>query len=189
MKLTGSQVIAKTLASQGIRYFFYVTGGMPSSFYDAIEAEGIKMVLCRNEKGACTAAEGYLRLTNTPSVCYSQHGAAAAILGSMLYEAAYNHTPVVALTGSFPLSVKDRWLYQDCNEMPYFESTCKYSVDIADVSRLSEYPQERRPDGRAGMPRAHPREHKERYAWAASGFAEGLSREASGLGPVLETDR
>jgi acetolactate synthase-1/2/3 large subunit len=139
MKLTGGQVIAKTLASQGIRYFFYVTGGMPFSFYDAIEAEGIKMVLCRNEKGACTAAEGYSRLTNTPSVCYSQHGAAAAILGSMLYEASYNHTPVIALTGSFPLSVKDRWLYQDCYEMPYFESTCKYSVDIADVSRLSEY--------------------------------------------------
>ena len=100
---------------------------------------GSRWCSARNEKGACTAAEGYSRLTNTPSVCYSQHGAAAAILGSVLYEASYNHTPVVALTGSFPLSVKDRWLYQDCYEMPYFESTCKYSVDIADVSRLSEY--------------------------------------------------
>jgi len=58
MKLTGGQVIAKTLASQGIRYFFYVTGGMPFSFYDAIEAEGIKMVLCRNEKGPAPRPKG-----------------------------------------------------------------------------------------------------------------------------------
>src|SRR2546430_2207244 len=134
-----AEAIARQLKASGIERFFYVTGGMPPSFYSSIADAGIEMILCRNEKGASNMADGYSRVTNKPSVCYAQHGAAAAILASMLYEAMYNHSPVVALTGSLPTSVKDRWLYQDCDELPFFESTCKFNADVTDPMRLPEY--------------------------------------------------
>jgi acetolactate synthase-1/2/3 large subunit len=138
MRMSGGAAIARTLKECGVDFFFYVPGGMGPAFYKELEKD-VSMVLCRNEKAACNMADGYSRMTNRPSVCYSQHGAAAAILASMLYEPMFAHSPVLALTGSVPTSVKDRWYYQECYEMPYFEPTCKFNVDVTDLERISEY--------------------------------------------------
>lgn len=138
VRMNGGAAIAKALMQGGVDHFFYVTGGMGVSFYRELEKE-MTMVLCRNEKSACCMADGYSRIARRPSVCYSQHGAAAAILASVLYEPMAAHSPVVALTGSVPTNRKDRWYYQDCNEMPFFESTCKFNVDVTDLNRLPEY--------------------------------------------------
>jgi len=137
LNLSGETAVAKAIKECGVDHFFYVTGGMLIS--PAIEKEGIKMILCRNEKAACNMADGYSRITKKPSICYAQHGAAAAILASMLYEPMYAHSPVVAFTGSIPTLLKDLWQYQDCPEMPYFEATCKFNADVTDVSRIGEY--------------------------------------------------
>ena len=138
VKMSGERAVAKTLKECGVEYFFYVMGGMTRMF-PVIENEGINMILCRNEKAACMMADGYSRVTKKPSICYAQHGAASAILASMLYEPMFARSPVVAFTGSIPTSQKDQWRYQECNEMPYFESTCKFNVDVTDVNRIAEY--------------------------------------------------
>jgi acetolactate synthase-1/2/3 large subunit len=137
VKLTGADAVAKAMKACGVDHFFYVMGGM--MIYSQIEHEGIQTVLCRNEKAATNMADGYARVTKKPTVCYSQHGAAAAILASMLYEPMYAHSPVVALTGSYPLLKRDQWSYQECYEMKYFEPTCKFNVDVTDVRRLPQY--------------------------------------------------
>jgi acetolactate synthase-1/2/3 large subunit len=139
IRTSGGAALATTMRECGIDFFSYVSGGMGVSFYKELDKTNINMVLCRNEKAACNVADGYSRVAKKPSVCYSQHGAAAAILASMLYEPMFCHSPVVALTGSVPTSDKDRWYYQECYEMPYFESTCKFNVDVTDVSRIAEY--------------------------------------------------
>ncbi|MGD0645673.1 MAG: thiamine pyrophosphate-binding protein [Candidatus Bathyarchaeia archaeon] len=138
LKLSGEAAVAKAMKECGIDHLFYVTGGMTRMF-PVIEKTGMNMVLCRNEKAACNMADGFSRITKKPSVCYAQHGAASAILASMLYEPMYAHSPVVALTGSVSTRSKDQWTYQECYEMPYFESTCKFSADVVDVARLAEY--------------------------------------------------
>jgi acetolactate synthase-1/2/3 large subunit len=138
IKLSGEKAIARALKECGIEYFFYVTGGM-GTLFPVIENEKINMILCRNEKAACNMADGYSRVTNKPSVCYGQHGAGAAIIASMLYESMFAHSPVVALTGSTPTSDKHQWRYQEVYEMKFFEETCKFNVDVTDVSRLAEY--------------------------------------------------
>lgn len=137
VNLSGEEAVAKAIKKCGVDHFFYVTGGMMIT--PVIEKEGVNMILCRNEKAACNMADGYSRIARRPSICYAQHGAAAAILASMLYEPMYAHSPIVALTGSIPTAWKDLWQYQDCNEMPYFESTCKFNVDVTDVNRIAEY--------------------------------------------------
>lgn len=139
--LNGQVAVASAIKKCGVDYFFYMQGGGAESpvWFPAIENEGVNLVLCRNEKAACNMADGYSRVTRRPSVCYAQHGAAAAILASMLYEPMYAHSPVIALTGATPTSQKDRWYYQECYEMPSFEVPCKFSVDVTDVNRLAEY--------------------------------------------------
>jgi len=137
VKMSGAEAIAGAMKECGVEYFFYVMGGM--MIYSQIENAGVKTVLCRNEKAATNMADGYARVTKKPTVCYAQHGAAAAILASMLYEPMYAHSPVIALTGSYPTLKKDAWSYQELYEMKYFEQTCKFNVDVTDVSRLAEY--------------------------------------------------
>jgi acetolactate synthase-1/2/3 large subunit len=136
--LSGAAAVGRSLKECGIKYFFYVIGGM-TRLFPAIADAGINAVLCRNEKTACNMADGYSRVTREPSVCYAQHGAAAAILASMLYEPMHGHSPVIALTGSTPTSQKDRWRYQECYEMSYFDATCKFNVDVTDLNRIAEY--------------------------------------------------
>jgi len=138
VRMTGGAAVAKVLKECGVDHMFYVPGGMGVAFYKELE-QTVDMILCRNEKTACNMADGYSRITRRPSVCYAQMGAAAAILASMLYEPMFSHSPVVALTGSVPVARKNRWYYQDCDEMPYFDATCKFNVDVTDLSRLAEY--------------------------------------------------
>ncbi len=137
VKLIGADAIAKAMKESGVEYFFYVMGGM--RIYDPIEKAGIKTIMCRNEKSATNMADGYARITKKPTVCYGQHGAAAMILASMLYEPMAAHSPVIALTGATPTKAKDQWTYQECYEMPSFQSTCKFNVDVTDINRLAEY--------------------------------------------------
>jgi acetolactate synthase-1/2/3 large subunit len=138
LKLSGEEAVAQAIRECGINYFFYVEGAM-AKLFPTIESQGVNTILCRNEKAACSMADGYSRVTNRPSMCFAQHGAAAAILASLLYEPMYSHSPVIALTGSIPTLEKDQWRFQECYEMPFFEPTCKFSADVTDVSRLPEY--------------------------------------------------
>ncbi|MCW3987151.1 MAG: thiamine pyrophosphate-binding protein, partial [Candidatus Bathyarchaeota archaeon] len=137
VKLRGDEAIAKVLKESGVDYFFYVSGGMLIPSFPAIKKTGINMILCRNEKAATNMADGYARITKKPTVCYGQHGAAAAILASMLYEPMFAHSPVIAITPS--TRQRDKWSYQESYEMPYFDATCKFNVDVSDLSRLAEY--------------------------------------------------
>ncbi len=140
VKMSGAQAIARAMKECGVEYFFYMGGGMPNPyFFDAINNEGIKTILARNEKAATNMADGYARVTKKPTVCYGQYGAAAAMLASMLYEPMFAHSPVIALSGSFGTFARDQFAYQECYEMKYFEPTCKFNVDVVDVNRLAEY--------------------------------------------------
>jgi acetolactate synthase-1/2/3 large subunit len=137
VKLDGAEAAAKAMKESGVDHFFYVMGGM--MIYDAIENEGIRTILCRNEKSATNMADGYARVTKKPTVCYGQHGAAAAILASMLYEPWFAHSPVIALTASYPILKRDQWSYQEMYEMKYFDQLCKFNVDCTDVRMLPYY--------------------------------------------------
>lgn len=138
LEMSGAQIVARTLKACGVKYFFCMSGGMHQIFFE-LQNEGIEVILARNEKTAANMADGYARMSRRPTTCYSQHGSAAAILSSMLYEPMFCHSPVLALTGSTPLGVKDTWRYQEVDEMPYFEPTCKFNADVTDLNRLSEY--------------------------------------------------
>ena len=139
MKMSVAEAIGKTMKENGVEYFFYVMGGGSAGMRDWEDNAGIKTVMCRNEKSATNMADGYARVTKKPTVCYGQHGAAAMILASMLYEPMASHSPVIALTGATPTITRNQWTYQECYEMPSFQSTCKFNVEVTDANRVAEY--------------------------------------------------
>jgi len=140
VKMSGGIAVARTMMECGVDHFFYESGGGISDIVsNELDRLGGHSILCRNEKSATNMADGYSRVTNRPSVCYGQAGAAAMILASMMYEPMYAHSPVIALTGTHPTSDRDRWDYQECHEMKSFEATCKFNADVTDLTRIAEY--------------------------------------------------
>ncbi len=139
VKMSGGIAVARTMMECGVDHFFYESGGVISDIVsNELDRLGGHPILCRNEKAATNMADGYSRITNKPSVCYGQAGAAAMILASMMYEPMYAHSPVIALTGTHSTGDRDRWDYQECYEMRSFDSTCKFNADVTDLSRIAE---------------------------------------------------
>ena len=139
VKLSGAKAIASAMKECGVEYFFFMMAGGINAVTPEMQKLGINTIMCRNEKSATNMADGYARVARKPAVCYGQHGSAAAILASMMFEAEYAHSPVVALTSSHSYMRRDMWDYQATYEMNYFEPTCKFNVDVTDVSRLADY--------------------------------------------------
>ena len=138
VKLSVGEAIEKSLLANGVEYFFY-TMGSGNAGSAKWNPNGIKQIFARNEKSATNMADGYARITSKPTVCYSQHGAAAMMIASMMYEPMASYSPVIAITGATPTFAKDQWQYQECYEMPSFESTCKFNQDVTDAKRVAEY--------------------------------------------------
>ncbi|MDQ1279776.1 MAG: hypothetical protein QG670_1038 [Thermoproteota archaeon] len=138
VKLSIGEAIEKSLLANGVEYFFY-TMGSGNAGSARWNPNGIKQIFARNEKSATNMADGYARITNKPTVCYAQHGAAAMMIASMMYEPMASHSPVIAITGATPTFAKDQWQYQECYEMPSFESTCKFNQDVTNPKRVAEY--------------------------------------------------
>ena len=85
VKMTGAMAIAKTLREHGTEYVFYIFGyGVPTS---ELEAEGINMVLTRNEKCAAYIADGYARIGLRPGVAWGYRGPGSVNLAAGLADA------------------------------------------------------------------------------------------------------
>ena len=137
VRMTGAKAVAQTMKEQGVEHFFHVSGGIELLFVE-IEDAGIDLVLTRSEKAAAYMADGYSRICYKPSVCYGQAGPGAINLAAGISEAYWTRTPVIALTGSTDLPHIYKFQYQELDEMPLFEPTTKWNVEIFQADRAGE---------------------------------------------------
>lgn len=137
VRMSGARAVAQTMKEQGVEHFFHVSGGMSLLFVE-VEDAGIDLVLTRSEKAAAYMADGYSRISYKPSVCYGQAGPGAINLAAGISEAYWTGTPVIALTGSTELPSIYKFQYQELDEMPLFEPTTKWNVEIFQASRAGE---------------------------------------------------
>ena len=107
MKLTGSDIIVRTLIEQGVDVVFGYPGGQVIHIYDSLykyQSE-LKHVLTAHEQGASHAADGYARATGKVGVCIATSGPGATNLVTGIATAFLDSIPVVAITGNVPNSV------------------------------------------------------------------------------------
>ena len=107
MKLTGSDIIVRTLIEQGVDVVFGYPGGQVIHIYDSLykyQSE-LKHVLTAHEQGASHAADGYARATGKVGVCIATSGPGATNLVTGIATAYLDSVPVVAITGNVPNSV------------------------------------------------------------------------------------
>ncbi|MCL0043897.1 thiamine pyrophosphate-binding protein, partial [Peptococcaceae bacterium] len=68
MKLSGAQILIKSLIEEGVDTIFGYPGGAVLPIYDALYDSDLRHILTRHEQGAIHAADGYARATGRPGV-------------------------------------------------------------------------------------------------------------------------
>ena len=107
MKLSGSDIIVRTLIEQGVDTVYGYPGGQVINIYDSLYKyrDELNHVLTAHEQGASHAADGYARATGKVGVCIATSGPGATNLVTGIATAYIDSVPVVAITGNVPNSI------------------------------------------------------------------------------------
>jgi acetolactate synthase I/II/III large subunit len=129
--------IARTLKAYDTQYFFQVTGG-DQDLWIALEEAGIQMIPCRSEKGATYMADGYARITGKPGFVYGQYGPGVSNVAAGLADPYWSMSPVISLTTSMRTTSKDRFEYQELDQLPLHTSLTRWNKTVARPERAAE---------------------------------------------------
>lgn len=111
-----AEAVAQILKAYETECFFLMTGG-DQALWVALEDAGIRMILCRSEQGAAYMADGYARVSGKPGFVYGQSGPGVANVIGGLADAYWAMSPVISLTSATPAALKDRYAYQDLDQL------------------------------------------------------------------------
>lgn len=115
MKMSGAEILVKSLLDEGVDTIFGYPGGAVLPIYDALYDADIRHILTRHEQGAAHAADGYARASGRPGVCLATSGPGATNLVTGIANAYMDSVPMVAFTGQVatPLLGKDSFQEAD----------------------------------------------------------------------------
>ena len=99
-KLTGAQLVIKSLEAQGVECVFGYPGGAAINIFDAIlDSSSIKFVLSRHEQGAAHMADGYARATGKAGVVLVTSGPGALNTVTGIMTAKMDSVPMIVISG------------------------------------------------------------------------------------------
>ncbi|MBQ7415659.1 MAG: biosynthetic-type acetolactate synthase large subunit [Oscillospiraceae bacterium] len=140
MKLTGSDIIVRTLIEQGVDVVFGYPGGQVIHIYDSLykyQSE-LKHVLTAHEQGASHAADGYARATGKVGVCIATSGPGATNLVTGIATAYLDSVPMVAITGNVPNSVIGTDGFQEIDITGITLPITKHNYFVSSIEDLAD---------------------------------------------------
>ena len=94
--LTGGQILVECLKREGVQHVFCVPGESYLGALDALyDAPQIRVIVNRQEGGACYMAEGYAKATRSVGVCFVTRGPGATNASIGVHCADQDSTPLV----------------------------------------------------------------------------------------------
>src|SRR5207237_8121548 len=100
--ITGSEVLAQALRTQGIDTMFYVMGGPMLETEAACIQLGIKAIDTRHEQAASLSAHAWTRVMQRPAVAMGCSGPGATNLLTGVANAFTDCAPMIAIGGASP---------------------------------------------------------------------------------------
>src|SRR5258706_14552481 len=111
--ITGSEVLAQALRSQGVDTLFYLMGGPMLETEAACIKLGIRAIDTRHEQAAALAAHAWTRVTRRPGVAMGCSGPGAITLATAVANAFTDCAPLVAIGGSRPRRLSRLQAFQE----------------------------------------------------------------------------
>ncbi len=154
MKLTGAEIIVRTLIDEGVTDVFGYPGGQILNVYDALYkySDEINHVLTAHEQGASHAADGYSRATGKVGVCISTSGPGATNLVTGIATAMLDSIPMVAITGNVPCSLIGKDSFQEIDITGITLPITKHNYFVNKIENLQETVREAFAIAKSGRP-------------------------------------
>ena len=125
MKIRGGKLLARALHEKGITRVFTLSGGFCNPALEGMNECGMKVINTPHEQIAGHLADGYTRISRSPTVCLvGPEGFANAIPAMM--EAWGEHSPVIFLTGSSTLKRQGSGGFKEIDDVAIAEPLTKY---------------------------------------------------------------
>ncbi|PIR31661.1 MAG: acetolactate synthase, large subunit, biosynthetic type [Alphaproteobacteria bacterium CG11_big_fil_rev_8_21_14_0_20_44_7] len=142
-KLTGSEIIIKSLLDAGIDTIFGYPGGAVLPLYDAIFKQNrLRHILVRHEQGAIHAAEGYARSTGKVGAVLVTSGPGATNVVTGLTDAMMDSIPIICITGQVATHLIGYDAFQEADTVGITRACTKYNYLIKDADAVAKTMQE-----------------------------------------------
>ena len=136
--ITGSEVLAQSLRSQGVDTMFYLMGGPMLETEAACIKLGIRAIDTRHEQAAALAAHAWTRVSRRPGVAMGCSGPGATNLLTGVANAFTDCAPLVAIAGSSPRVFLGMEAFQEIDQLAVFRPVTKWAARIYDAKRIPD---------------------------------------------------
>jgi thiamine pyrophosphate-dependent acetolactate synthase large subunit-like protein len=138
-RMNAGEAVIEMLRQEGVSKIFGIVG---SSFLDILDPlydrDDIEFVGVRHEQGAALMADGFSRISGTPSVCLATNGPGVLNLTYGIASAYVAHSPVVVLAPSASREHQYRNSTQEFDQVSLFRPITKASFPINKIERLPD---------------------------------------------------
>ena len=138
LEMTGSDILVRSLAEEGVEHVFGYPGGSVLYIYDAIyKQDKFKHILVRHEQAAVHAADAYARSSGKVGVALvtSGPGVTNAITG--LATAYMDSIPLVLISGQVATHAIGSDAFQECDAVGITRPCVKHNSLVKDVKDLA----------------------------------------------------
>lgn len=154
MKISGAEILVRTLIEQNVDVVFGYPGGQVLDIYDKLYShqDEIKHILTAHEQGASHAADGYARATGKVGVVIATSGPGATNLTTGIATAYLDSVPIVAITGNVSCPLIGRDSFQEVDITGITMPITKHNFFVNRVSKLADTVREAFRIAKSGRP-------------------------------------
>lgn len=154
MKLSGAEILVRTLIEQNVDFVFGYPGGQVINIYDKLydHQDEITHILTAHEQGASHAADGYARATGKVGVVIATSGPGATNLVTGIATAYLDSVPLVAITGNVSCPLIGRDSFQEVDITGVTMPVTKYNFFVNKISKLADTVREAFKLAKSGRP-------------------------------------
>src|SRR5881296_4551851 len=136
--LTGSELLARSLTSQGMDTLFFLMGGPMLETESACLKLGVRAIDTRHEQAAAMMAHAYSRTTRRPGVCMGCSGPGTTNLVTGVANAFVDAAPMIAIGGSSPRVYLEMEAFQEIDQVAVMKPITKWATRVYDAKRIPE---------------------------------------------------
>lgn len=126
-----TDIIARALRKQGVRYAFGIPGGEVLELLEAFRKAGIRFVLTKQELGAGFMADASFQLTGCPGVLVATLGPGITNTATAVAQALLDRSAVLVITGEVATSLKAVYTHQIIDQESLLRPIVKWTTTIA----------------------------------------------------------
>jgi len=136
--IRGGALLARALKEKGVEHAFTLAGGFCNPALEGFMECQMPVINTPHEQIAGHLADGHARITRKPTVCLVGPEGFANAVPAML-EAGGERSPVIFVTGSSTLKRQGAGGFKEIDDVAIAAPLVKYSVQITDGERISEF--------------------------------------------------